>query len=73
MENPPRPTTSQILMKSILKPEQVKVQILYQKCGVNIDPKTFLNLWKLCDLGIPANAVIALLNDIGAAQKDSKK
>jgi hypothetical protein len=40
---------------------------------VNIDPKTFLNLWKLCELGIPASAVTALLHDIAAAQKDLKK
>jgi len=73
MENQTRPTSSQILMKSILKPDQLKVQILYQKSGVNIDPKTFLNLWKLCELGIPASAVTALLHDIAAAQKDLKK
>lgn len=63
--------SSQILLKSILTPEQIKVQSLYQKCGVNIDPKTFLNLWKLCDLGIPAHAITALIIDISTY--DSKK
>lgn len=66
MEKQPSRPTSQILLKSILSPEQLKVQSLYQKCGVNIDPKTFLSLWKLCELGIPAHAITALLSDIAA-------
>jgi len=71
MESSGRSTSSQILLKSILTPEQLKVQSLYQKCGVNIDAKTFLSLWKLCDLGIPAHAITALVHDIAA--NDSRK
>ena len=73
MENQGRSKSSQILMKSILKPDQLQVQNLYQKCGVNIDPKTFLNLWKLCELGIPAREITSFLHDIASAQKESRK
>ena len=73
MENQGRSKSSLILMKSILKPDQLQVQNLYQKCGVNIDPKTFLNLWKLCELGIPAREITSFLHDIASAQKESRK
>ncbi len=57
-------SSSQILLRSILTPEQILVQGLYQKCGVKIDAKTFLSIWKLCDLGIPAHAIVALIHDV---------
>jgi hypothetical protein len=66
-----RSSSSQIILKSILNPEQLKVQSLYEKCGVHIDAKTFLSLWQLCDLGIPAHAINALIHDI--AKSNARK
>ena len=80
-----------------MKPEQLRVQLLWQQCGVKVqklvkiqvlyitviismllfhaieisillflqvDARTFQQLWRLCDLGIPPNVVLALMNDI---------
>ena len=60
--NPSKPST--LTFKSILNPEQLKVHSLYEKCGVKIDANTFSKLWKLCELGIPPEATVALMNDI---------
>ena len=69
MENhPSRP--SQLVFKTVLTQEQLKVQAIYEKCGVKIDANTFLRLWKLCELGIPPHAITALIHDI--AKYDSK-
>jgi len=61
-------TTTHISVKSPLKPEQLRVQLLWQQCGVKVDARTFQQLWRLCDLGIPLgippNVVLALMNDI---------
>lgn len=57
-------TTTHISVKSPLKPEQLRVQLLWQQCGVKVDARTFQQLWRLCDLGIPPNVVLALMNDI---------
>ena len=55
---------SQIVLKSLLNPEQLRLQQLYQLCGVKIDPKTLIQLWKLCELGIPPHLITGLLHDI---------
>ena len=47
-----------------MNPEQLKVLSLYEKCGVKIDANTFSKPWKLCELGIPPKATVALMNDI---------
>ena len=60
--NPSKPST--LTFKSILNPEQLKVHSLYEKCGVKIDANTFSKPWKLCELGIPTKATVALMNDI---------
>ena len=31
---------------------------------LQVDARTFQQLWRLCDLGIPPNVVLALMNDI---------
>ena len=69
MDKPSRSKSCDFLVKSILTPEQLRVQNLYQKCGVNIDAKTFLALWKLCDLGIPSHAITALVHDVAKYKK----
>ena len=69
MESSSRP--SQIIFKSVLTPEQLKVQLIYEKCGVKIDANTFLRVWKLCELGIPPQAITELIHDI--AKYDLKK
>ena len=60
--NPSKPST--LTFKSVLNPEQLKVHSLYEKCSVKIDANTFSKLWKLCELGIPPEATVALMNDI---------
>ena len=62
MENPSK--SSQLIFKSVLTPEQLKVHSIYEKCGVKIDANTFLRLWKLCELGIPPDAITSLIHDI---------
>lgn len=57
-------STTQITVKSHLKPEQLRVQLLWQQCGVKIDGRTFQQLWRLCDLGIPPIEILNLLSDI---------
>ena len=57
-------SSTQILLKSSLTPDQLKVQSLWHQCDVKVDSKTFLQIWRLSELGIPTHAVIALLNDI---------
>ena len=69
MDKPSRSKSCDFLVKSILTPEQLRVQNLYQKCGVNIDAKTFLSIWKLSDLGIPSHAIIALVHDVAKYKK----
>ncbi len=56
-------SSNQLYFKSILSPEQLVVQSLYLQCGVKVDTKTFLAIWKLCDLGIPPHAVLSLLHE----------
>jgi hypothetical protein len=36
------------------------LQSLFSCCGVRIDSKTFASVWKLVDLGIPPDAIVAL-------------
>ena len=62
MENDPSKTFN------VLNPEQVKVHSIYEKCCVKIDANTFSNLWKLCELGIPPDAIVALINDIAQVE-----
>jgi hypothetical protein len=64
-------SSHQIILKSLLSPEQIIVQGLYASCGVKIHTKTFITLWKLCDLGIPTHAILSLLQD--TAKYSSKK
>ena len=64
----PRAST-QIVLKSSLTPEQLKVQSLWHQCDVKVDSKTFLQIWQLSELGIPPHAIITLLNDIARYNK----
>ena len=64
---------SQIVLKSLLNPEQLRVQQLYQLCGVKIEPKTLIHIWKLCELGIPPQLILALVHDIAKYPGSSKK
>ena len=61
--NPPS-KSSEIVLKSILNPEQLRVQSLWHQCGVKVDPKTFLQIWRLTELGIPPRAIRFFLNDL---------
>ena len=54
----------QIVLKSLLNPDQLRIQQLYHLCGVRIEPKTLTILCKLCEQGIPPHLIIALLHDI---------
>ena len=56
----------QFTWKSPLSAEQLRVLSLYHQCGVNLDNKTFLAVWKLASLGIPANVIVDLLRDVAA-------
>ena len=56
--------STQIVLKSSLTPEQLRVQYLWNQCNVKVDTKTFLQIWRLSELGIPSHAIISLLNDI---------
>ena len=44
--------------------EQFQVLELWNLCGVNVDVKTFLQIWRLAELGIPPEMIIHFLNDI---------
>ncbi len=54
----------QITIKSRLSPDQLRVLALYHQCGVRIDEAAFLSIWKLVNLGIPANIIADLLRDV---------
>ena len=56
--------SSQIILKSSLTPEQLRIQSLWHECEVKIDSKTFLHIWRLSELGIPSQFVLSLLKDI---------
>ena len=56
--------SSQIVLKSSLTPEQLRVQSLWHHCEAKVDSKTFLYIWQLVELGIPPHAIIRLLGDI---------
>ena len=61
----------QIVLKSILNPDQVLLHNLFTLCGVKIEPKTLITVFKLVDLGIPAESIVALLHDVARhAQRD---
>ena len=66
-----RGSSHQIILKSLLSADQIVVHGLYSSCGVRIDTKTLIALWKLTDLGIPTHAILALLQD--AVQYAAKK
>ena len=53
----------QFSWKCSLSAEQLRVLSLYHQCGVNLDNKTFVAIWKLASLGIPASAINDLLRD----------
>ncbi len=57
-----------ITVKSRLSPDQLRVLSLYHSCGIKLDSVTFLSLWKLASLGIPANIINDLLRDISRQQ-----
>ena len=44
--------------------EQFQVLELWNLCGVNVDVKTFWQIWRLAELGIPPEMIIHFLNDI---------
>ena len=48
----------------ILTPEQMQILELWHQCGVNVDGKTFLQIWRLSEFGIPPKAIGTFLNEI---------
>lgn len=54
----------QLTIKSSLSPEQLRVLSFYNNCQVTVDNKTFISIWKLASLGIPANVIVDLLRDL---------
>ena len=50
--------------ETTLTAEQLEILELWHLCGVNIDVKTFWQIWRLVELGIPAEIVVSFLNDI---------
>ena len=44
--------------------EQLEILELWHLCGVNIDVKTFWQIWRLTEHGIPGELIIEFLNDI---------
>ncbi len=61
----------QIVLKSPLSPDQLRVLSLYHQCGIRIDHASFLSIWKLISLGIPSSVVTDLLRDVAAYSKKS--
>ncbi|TRY63130.1 hypothetical protein TCAL_03638 [Tigriopus californicus] len=53
-----------ITIKSPLSAEQLRILALYNQCGLKLDNKTFLAIWKLCNLGIPSGHIVSLLKDL---------
>lgn len=62
---------SQIVLKSLLTPDQLRIQQLYHQCGVRVEPKTLIILCKLCEQGIPPHLITALLHDIARHPRKS--
>jgi len=60
---------SQIVLKSLLNPDQLRLQQLFHLCEVRIEPKTLIILCKLCEQGIPPHLISALLHDIARHPK----
>ena len=60
---------SEVILSSILTPEQLRVQSLWHQCEVKIDSRTFLQIWKLTELGVPHHNIANLLNDIARYNK----
>ena len=49
--------------ETTLSKEQLEVLELWHLCGVNVDVKTFWQIWRLTELGIPAKIISDFLND----------
>ena len=62
-------THHQFTLKSPLSPDQLRVLTLYHQCGVKIDNKTFISIWKLVNLGIPPSVIVDFLRDIAPYKK----
>ena len=60
---------SEVVLSSVLTPEQLQVQSLWHQCEVKIDSKTFLQIWRLTELGVPHHNIVSLLNDIARYNK----
>ena len=60
---------SEVVLSSILTPEQLQIQSLWHQCEVKIDSKTFLQIWKLTELGVPHQNIVNLLNDVARYNK----
>ena len=50
--------------ETMLTPEKLEVFELWHQCGVNIDRKTFLQIWRLSEFGIPPKSIVSFLNEI---------
>ena len=50
--------------ETTLTAEQLEILELWHLCGFNVDVKTFWQIWRLTELGIPAEMIVDLLNDI---------
>ena len=50
--------------ETTLLPEQLEALEMWHLGGVKIDVKTFWQIWRLTELGIPPKTIISFLNDI---------
>ena len=62
----PNSQHQQVLLKSPLSPDQIAVLGLFNACGIRLDNRTFLNVWRLVNLGVPPNVIVDILRDVAA-------
>ena len=67
MDKPQIP--SEVVLSSVLTPEQLRVQSLWHRSEVKIDSRTFQQIWRLTELGVPHKIINNLLNDIAKYSK----
>lgn len=63
------------VIKSVLSPEQIAVYDLCQNhlALTNLSQKTFTNVWKLVELGVPAKEIVDLLKDVAKYSSNNNK
>lgn len=63
----------QIVLRTILNQDQILIHNLFTACGVRIDAKTLIAIFKLVDLGIPPYSICSLLNETSKqVQRETK-